>query len=446
MGDGISIGYRRCEGTGRWIARKANGKGGFNEGVVGLADDYEDADGSGVLSFAQASAKAFNWAKEDRTVARKAPLTLDEALNAYERDLKVRGGDYGNVSRVRSHLSEKLMKTSVTDLTVDMLKTWRDGLADKLAAATVNRTTTPIKAALNMAADADQGVTITSRAAWEIGLKTLGDAESSRNVILSDAVVGKLVKAAYSQSLAFGLLVEVLAVTGSRYSQVAALKVADLQNGTADPRLMIPVSNKGKGQKAARSTPVPIPAALAKRLKAAAEGIGPTGVLLQKPGGGAWAKSDHSRPFARAVKAAGLKPAEVEPYQIEEITAYALRHSSIVRMALKGVPLRLVAALHDTSVTMIERTYSRDIASVADAVARASMLDLGAIETTEAGNALLGAGEEVTALPRVEGQCRHGHSYAEFPPYRNSKGSVVCAECARIRTRTAKAAKKRGAA
>jgi hypothetical protein len=39
----------------------------------------------------------------------------------------------------------------------------------------------------------------------------------------------------------------------------------------------------------------------------------------------------------------------------------ALRHSSIVRQLLVGLPVRVVAANHDTSVIMIERTYSRHI-------------------------------------------------------------------------------------
>ncbi|RYG56357.1 MAG: integrase, partial [Alphaproteobacteria bacterium] len=39
------------------------------------------------------------------------------------------------------------------------------------------------------------------------------------------------------------------------------------------------------------------------------------------------------------------------------VVPYALRHSSIVRGIRAGLPLRLVAALHDTSVAMIERHY-----------------------------------------------------------------------------------------
>lgn len=52
----------------------------------------------------------------------------------------------------------------------------------------------------------------------------------------------------------------------------------------------------------------------------------------------------------RAVAAAG-PPAATIPY--------APRHSSIVRGLRAGLPIRLVAALRDTSVGMIERHYSR---------------------------------------------------------------------------------------
>ena len=51
------------------------------------------------------------------------------------------------------------------------------------------------------------------------------------------------------------------------------------------------------------------------------------------------------------------------PAQGEEdaVTIYALRHTSIVRQLLGGVPTRVVAAGHDTSVAMIERHYSTHI-------------------------------------------------------------------------------------
>jgi hypothetical protein len=54
---------------------------------------------------------------------------------------------------------------------------------------------------------------------------------------------------------------------------------------------------------------------------------------------------------------------------------YALRHSSIVRQILAGVPIRVVAVNHDTSIAMLERTYSRHIGDHSDALARIALLD-----------------------------------------------------------------------
>jgi hypothetical protein len=43
-------------------------------------------------------------------------------------------------------------------------------------------------------------------------------------------------------------------------------------------------------------------------------------------------------------------------------------------MLLSNVPIRVVAALHDTSVPQIERNYSAHIAEYSDEVARAALL------------------------------------------------------------------------
>ena len=61
-----------------------------------------------------------------------------------------------------------------------------------------------------------------------------------------------------------------------------------------------------------------------------------------------------------------------------EVTIYALRHSNIVRQILAGVPIRVVAVNHDTSVAMIERTYSRYIGDHSDQLARGVLLDTSA--------------------------------------------------------------------
>ena len=56
------------------------------------------------------------------------------------------------------------------------------------------------------------------------------------------------------------------------------------------------------------------------------------------------------------------------------VTVYALRHSSIVRMLLKNIPIRLVASLHNTSVAMIEKNYSKYITEHSDDISRNALL------------------------------------------------------------------------
>lgn len=393
IASGISLGYRRNRTAGAWVVRGANGKGGNWTKRIGMADDFDDADDNLILDFWQAQQRARTLGHEQRGSASEKPVTVREAIDRYEADLKTRQGDTGNVTRLRGHLPERLLDKTVALLNSRELRVWRDGLTktprqrkptadataarqkakpEPLAPASVNRSCSIFKAALNLAAAHDER--ISNGRAWETGLATIPDAEESRNVILAEPVVRQIIGHARAKSAAFGLLVEVAAVTGARLSQLARIEVQDLQDDKAAPRLMVPTSRKGRGVKKVLRRPVPIPAGLATKLRAVAIGRPSIAPLLTKQGGEPWRKSDHSRPFARAAKAAGLDP--------EVVTLYALRHSNIVRQLLANVPVRVVAANHDTSVAMIERTYSQHIADHADALARGAMLDIP--EPTEA--------------------------------------------------------------
>jgi hypothetical protein len=96
-------------------------------------------------------------------------------------------------------------------------------------------------------------------------------------------------------------------------------------------------------------------------LRTAAAGRPATAALLVPT-----APSPH-RIFPRLVAQLGLDP---------RATLYSLRHSSITRMLLAGVPARICAAHHDTSVLMLEKTYSRFIATHSDTLVRATLLDV----------------------------------------------------------------------
>jgi len=366
IGPGLGLGYRRNATAGTWVVRVADGKGANWTKAIGLADDFNDADGKTVLDFWQAQDRARAVARGGRADDDGRPITIGQALDQYEANLKVRGGDVGNVTRVRAHLPKTLSGKSIVLATARDFRAWRDELAASLVPATVNRIATGFRAALNLLAEHDD--TIVNRRAWETGLAAIRGANEARNVILSEPIIRLIISAAKAEGEEFELLVEVLAVTGARVSQVARLEVQDLQDSRSNPRLMMPTSRKGSGGKKIARRPVPIPAGLALRLRDAANNRSADACLLLMGSGAPWQKSNHRWPFARTVKAAGLNP--------DEVTIYALRHSNIVRQLLAGVPVRVVAVNHDTSIVMIERTYSRHIGDHADALARVALLDI----------------------------------------------------------------------
>jgi integrase len=366
---GVGLGYRRNRTAGTWVTRAADGLGGNWTQAFATADDFEDANGTDVLNFWQAQERARALARGGRDADEDSgkPVTVAQIIDRYETDLRVRRGDVYNAQRVRIHLPDVLASKTVSLVAAPReFRHWRDGLLKKgLAPSTVNRTCAAFQAALELAAAQDPR--ITNQSAWRTGLAALPDAEQSRNVILPDDAVLAIISAAYAVSREFGLLVEVAAVTGARISQLARLEVGDLQSDRSDARLMMPSARKGRGRKRIERRPVPIPINLAMVLKQAGAGRPSEAPLLTKPNGEFWRHSDHRHPFERAVTRAGLNPAEV--------TIYALRHSSIVRQLLASTPIRVVATLHDTSVVMIERTYSKFISDHADALSRRALLD-----------------------------------------------------------------------
>jgi integrase len=363
--------YRRNKTNGTWVLKASDGHGAYWTKAFALADDFEEADGKKVLTFYQAQDQAKKLARGGHGNADTAPITVDGALKDYKRDLETRSANPYNAESPRVHLTPILLAKPVQLLTAAELKKWRDSLLDKVAPATVNRVCRCLCAALELARQHDDR--IQNRQAWEVGLAGLPDAQEARNVIMPDDKVREFVATAYAHNASFGLLSDVLAVTGTRPSQAARLRVDDLHDHPVRPKLMMPKSAKGGGrnrsQKKHERYSVPITMQLAAGLKEAARGRAGNAPLLLQSDGCPWGDNpgqSYHRLVDKVVTDIRLDPAEV--------TMYALRHSSIVRMLLQNVPIRLVASLHNTSVRMIERHYSKYIVEYGDEHARAALL------------------------------------------------------------------------
>lgn len=179
-------------------------------------------------------------------------------------------------------------------------------------------------------------------------------------------------------------MIVVLAATGARFSQARRLLIGDVQ--LAQSRIMLPVSHKGRGAKQLSHIGVRVGDDVLALLRPALAGRRASETLLErwrhvqvrvegsnKPvwkrdRRGAWLyATELTRPWLEILRIAGL-PRDVVPY--------ALRHSSIVRQLRMGLPVRLVAALHDTSTKMIEAHYAAAIVDALDDLAAGAVIPL----------------------------------------------------------------------
>ena len=352
---GIQLLCRRNAGPCSWSWKRGDKVKRF-----AIADDFEESNHDSVLTYWEASERALQLARAGEGIG--GPVNVFGSLDAYKIDLKANGKNPYNADMVRTHLTEALGNKEVSELTDSDLRDWRNNLiVNGMKPATADRISRPFKAALALTARSKK---LTNDSAWIEGLKKLPPSEHSvRDVIQPDHIVAALVRESYKEGHDVGLLIDTLAESGARESQVLRLTVGHLQaDFPTGPRLMMPPSKKGKSKKPREDQQLPISKRLAALLTAKAKGKAADAPLLD-PVAGLAAR------FAPVVKRLGLSAKH---------TPYCLRHSSIARMLLRNVPIRIVAAHHDTSVYQIETVYSHFIIPHADKLTRATLLDIDA--------------------------------------------------------------------
>ncbi len=367
---GKQMQYRRNKGNGTWLLKVSDGHGKPWTKAFAQADDFDDSDGKTALTFFEAQDAAKKLTRGEDGGVDSAPISVEGALADYRTDLITGTANPYNADWPLLHLTSVLKSKPVALLASKELKAWRDSQLGTLATSTINRLCGCLRAALNLAARHDKR--IRNREAWEVGLVNLPDAQQARNVILSDDKVREFIAAAYAADDSFGLFTDTLAITGARPSQARRLRVEDLHDHPVRPKLMMSKSAKGGSRKRVEKKQqrysVPITMELAAKLKAAAKGRADHAPLLLQSDGSPWGDNpgaSYHREVKKIVAVIGVDP---------DATMYALRHSSIVRMLLQNVPIRLVASLHNTSVKMIEWTYSKFITEHSHDISRHALL------------------------------------------------------------------------
>ncbi|MCL6698293.1 tyrosine-type recombinase/integrase [Sphingomonas sp. NSE70-1] len=408
----VHLGYRKGKRGGKWLVRWYIGDEDYRQRTFATADDELP---EGTLDFDDAVREARNLVAVERRKARAAAegplLTVRNAVETYSaardaRDTARKGRPVRSdaTSRLTRYVTGQqargkrkeveataLAEIALYELSESDLLAWRAALPGALKGTTKQRLINDLKAALNEAFAANRSrLPATFPATIKHALRALnegdGDADevARENQILSDVEVARLLGAARDIDAEQGWegdlfrLVLVLAATGARFSQIARLRVGDVQ--VKAQRLFVPVSRKGRGSKSG-GTPVPIGADVLEALMPALKGRASQAPLLERwrskqvaggirwerVGRGSWqSASELVRPWA-AIR---------ERAKMSEVISYALRHTSIVRGIRANLPIRLVAALHDTSVAMIERHYGRFVADGLDELAARSVVPL----------------------------------------------------------------------
>lgn len=403
--DGAHIGYRRSTvrgHAGSWLGRRYLGRGNYETKNIGIADDVPEvpADGENVFTFDQAAAKARAWARgsasaERLAIATAASPSVADAVKAYVEFRCTRAAKAGRDAELRltRHvLSAPVAIVKVVALTDADLAEWRKGItragrgarsAVPLTASTMARLFNDLRAALLKTPKLSADVVATIKR----GLTAPSNPDRvRRKQVIAVTDVMRIVDAAVARDLDFGALVMALAATGARFDQIARVTVADLD--IDNRRILVPVSAKGKGEKIRTHLAVPLEdAVLAQLARHAGDRQGHEILLTRwqhiqiagdKTAGTlpSWQRShrrpwgeaaEMARPWREVIKAMGL-PSGLVPY--------ALRHSSIVRQLRAGLPIQLVAQVHDTSAAMLAKHYAVFLIDASEDLLRRALLPL----------------------------------------------------------------------
>jgi integrase len=337
---GRSIGYRKGTHKAAWLVRTF-GNGKYSMRTLGTADDVLTANGTTILSYADAVRLA--TADDVRDPSR---VTVSDAVKAY---IEARQG------RSRSPLSlrndtctfnafvlPRFAAVPVAALTTATLRTWRDGLvkADRTgdekrkSMATANKTWTLFRAVLNFAFT--EGM-VKSDDEWR-RLKRFRNVDKARERFLSVDECTRLMNACPPD---FRALVRGALLTGLRYSELCRLIVADF----AELSVTVSTSKSGKARR------MPLSDAGVEFFKQLTIGRAGDARIFTRADGAPWHTYMQHKRMGAAVKAARITP---------RCTFHDLRRSYGSLLINAGTPLAVISKLlghGDMRIT--EKVYAR---------------------------------------------------------------------------------------
>jgi integrase len=389
---GCAIGYRRGALGGTWIARHRADDGKQHYESLGAADDARDPDGLTVFSFAQAQQRAAEFFKRKaRELAGEfapedGPYTVAKAMDAYFAERERRGSKGLDKDRAaaRVRILPELGDIELAKFTTKRLRDWQARLAKapKLARAarftekpagreidaedddavrarraTANRTLTVLKAALNHAFHEGR---VASDDAWR-KVKPFREADSAIVNFLTDDGARRLVNACDG---AFRDLVRAALLTGCRYGELIRMRASDF--GAEAGTVTVRESKAGKPRHVALTDEGRQLFANLTAGKAARD------LIFLRDDGNPWGASHQQRPLDAASDRAKLEP---------PATFHILRHTYASALAMRGVPMGVIAAqLGHADTRMTEKHYAHLAPNYVAETVRAALPSLGIVD------------------------------------------------------------------
>ncbi len=365
---GLHLGYRRRPAGGTWIARRFTEAGRYSETKLGVADDYQDADGVQTLTYSQALAAARTWhragVRQDAGLEKvhEGPYTVGDALADYLRHYAKEGkGLSVTQAAVNAHILPALGSVALDRLTTRKIVTWHQSLAESPARlrtskaaktrnvrpeakgpdavrrrrATANRILTILKAALNRAWK--DGKT-PSDTAWR-KVKPFRSVSAPVVRYLTREECTRLINACPDD---LRRLVKAALLTGCRYSELAALQARDFDPDVGT--VIVRTSKSGKPRHVVLTEEGRDVLTTLTLGKTSGE------LILTRGHGEPWGKSHQSRPLAEACRHASITPA---------VSFHVLRHTHGSLLAMQGVPMPVIAQqLGHADTRMTEKHYA----------------------------------------------------------------------------------------
>jgi integrase len=377
---GLHLGYRKGANGGRWVVRWYVGERNYRVETIGTADDRLDPDGSEILSFAQAQAKArelFVLRRRENAglPANSGPYTVKDCLDEYLGWMEAnRKSEKDSRYRVDALIVPKIGAVECSKLTTPILQKWLNETAKARARvrtkkgeaqqfrelshepdsvrrrrATANRTLAVLKAGLNRAWRSGK---IATDDAWR-RIEPFEEANAARVRYFTIDEAKRLINASDSD---FRALVKGALATGARYGELAALRVSDFNPDSKT--LHIRTSKSGKGRH------IVLADEGVKLLASLTTGRSGDALIFTK-NGVPWLASHQSRPMAAACRHAKIKPAG---------NFHCLRHTYASHAIMNGAPLLVVAKnLGHADTRMVEKHYGHLAQSyIADAIRAAA--------------------------------------------------------------------------